>query len=86
VSSDELLLGTTETLCDVRALAVKALKEKAPIIAARQLIRALAKGASNHAAKKQFGDLGILGMNVLNYATEQADLRSWLTLPANAQV
>jgi hypothetical protein len=86
ISSDTKFLGSTETICDIRALAVKALKEKAPIIATRQLIRALAKGASNHAAKKQFGDLGILGMNVINYATEQADLRSWLTLPANAQV
>jgi len=86
VSSDKEHLGTTETICDIRALAVKALKEKAPIIATRQLIRALAKGVSNHAAKKQFGDLGIFGMNVLNYATENADLRSWLTLPSNAQI
>jgi len=86
LSLDEKFLGSTETLCDIRALAVKALKEKAPIIATRQLLRALAKGESNHAAKKQFGDLGNFGMNVLNYATEQADLRSWLTLPANAQI
>jgi len=86
VSSDNQFLGSTEIICDIRALAVKALKEKAPIIATRQLIRALAKGASSHAAKKQFGDLGNFGMNVLNYATENADLRSWLTLPANAQV
>jgi len=86
VSINDMFVGSTETLCDIRALAVKALQEKAPIIATRQLIRAFAKGASSHAAKKQFGDLGNLGMNVLNYATEQADLRSWLTLPANAQV
>ncbi len=86
VSTDDKLLGSTETICDIRALAVKALKEKAPIIATRQLIRALAKGASSHAAKKQFGDLGTFGMNVLNHVTENADLRSWLTLPANAQV
>jgi len=85
-SVDDLFPGSTETICDIRALAVKALQEKAPIIATRQLIRALAKGASSHAAKKQFGDLGNLGMNVLNYATEHADLRSWLTLPANAQI
>jgi hypothetical protein len=86
VSSDNKFLGSTESICDVRTLAVKALKEKAPVIATRQLIRALAKGASSHAAKKQFGDLGNFGMNVINSITEQADLRSWLTLPSNAQI
>ena len=25
-------------------------------------------------------------MSVINYATEHADLRSWLTLPSNAQI
>jgi len=86
ISADGASLGTTEPICDVRALAVKALKEKAPLIAVRQIIRAVAKGASAHAAKKQYGDIGAVGMSIVNIVTEHADLRSWLTLPANAQI
>lgn len=80
------LLGSTEPICDVRALAVKALKEKAPIIATRQIIRAVAKGVTGAAARKQMGELGQFASNIWNLVSESADLRSWLTLPANAQI
>lgn len=80
------LIGSTEPICDVRALAVKALKEKVPAIATRQIIRAIAKGASAAEAKKQMGDLGQLATIVWNLVSENADLRSWLTLPANVQI
>lgn len=80
------LIGSTEPICDVRALAVKALKEKAPVIATRQIIRAITKGASAAEAKKQMGDLGQFAAIVWNMISENADLRSWLTLPANAQI
>jgi len=80
------LIGSTEPICDVRALAVKALKEKAPVIATRQIIRAIAKGVTAAEAKKQMGDLGQFAAIVWNMVSENADLRSWLTLPANAQI
>jgi uncharacterized protein len=80
------LIGSTEPICDVRALAVKALKEKAPVIATRQIIRAVAKGATTAVAKKQMGELGQFASNIWNLISESADLRSWLTLPANAQI
>ncbi len=80
------LIGPTEPICDIHVLAVKALKEKIPAMAIRQIIRAALKGTSNVAAKKAFGDLGTIGMSVLNFATENADQRSWLTLPSNAQI
>lgn len=86
LEADGRMLGMTETICDVRALAVKSLKEKVPVMATRQILRAVAKGLSNHAARKELGDLGGLGMTILNHVTENADLRSWLTLPANAQI
>ena len=79
-------IGSTEPICDIRALAVKALKEKVPAIATRQIIRAIAKGASAAEAKKQMGDLGQFATIVWNLVSENADLRSWLTLPANAQI
>lgn len=80
------LVGSTEPICDVRALAVKALKEKAPVIATRQIIRAVAKGVAAAEAKKKMGDLGQFAANVWNLVSESADLRSWLTLPSNAQI
>jgi hypothetical protein len=80
------LIGSTEPICDVRALAVTALKEKVPVIATRQIIRAIAKGVTAMEAKKQMGDLGQLATIVWNLVSESADLRSWLTLPANAQI
>ncbi|HXE94878.1 MAG TPA: hypothetical protein VN642_00620 [Dongiaceae bacterium] len=80
------LIGSTEPICDVRALAVKALKEQAPVIATRQIIRAVAKGASSAEAKKKMGEFGQFAANVWNLVSENADLRSWLTLPANAQI
>jgi uncharacterized protein len=80
------LIGSTEPICDVRALAVKALKEKAPVIATRQIIRAVAKGVAAAEARKKMGELGLFTAIIWNLVSENADLRSWLTLPANAQI
>ncbi|MDD2364572.1 MAG: hypothetical protein PHN84_00265 [Desulfuromonadaceae bacterium] len=79
-------LGSTEPICDIRALAVKALEEKIPMIAVRQIIRAVAKGVTSAEAKKRAGDLGELAAILWNIVSESADLRSWLTLPSNAQI
>ncbi|MEI7816087.1 MAG: hypothetical protein WCI45_02735, partial [Desulfuromonadales bacterium] len=62
------------------------LKEKAPVIATRQIVRAIAKAAAAAAAKQNLGELGQLAVSVWNLVSENADLRSWLTLPANAQI
>jgi hypothetical protein len=86
IYNNSTLLGTTELICDIRALAVKALKEKAPVIATRQIIRAVAKGAMALESKKLLGGLGQIALSAWNLVSESADLRSWLTLPANAQI
>ena len=86
VLSNTELIGSTEAVCDIRALAVKALQEKVPVIATRQIIRAIAKGVTATNAKKNLGDLGQFAASVWNLISENADLRSWLTLPANAQI
>lgn len=80
------LIGSTEPICDVRALAVKALKEKAPLIATRQIVRAVAKGVTTAEVKNRMGELGQFASNIWNLISENADLRSWLTLPSNAQI
>jgi hypothetical protein len=88
VSDNGQPLGSTYPICDFRALAVKALKEKTPIIATRQVIRAISKGVQSRAASGRRGDntLGLILAGIWNYVSENADLRSWLTLPANAQI
>ncbi len=86
VIGNNQFIGYTEPICDVRALAVKALKEQAPVIATRQIIRAVAKEATAAEAKKQMGDLGQFAANIWSLISENADLRSWLTLPSNAQI
>jgi len=83
---DGVTLGTTEEICDIRALAVKSLQEKMPIILTRQLLRAIAKTATQNAAREKFGDLGQLFTMVYTYVSENADLRCWSTLPESVQL
>lgn len=89
VALDGQPLASTAPICDVAALAARALAEQMPGILARQLVRAVAKGAAAKAAHDQGGSAGqLVELAVLIYslASEQADLRSWLTLPAHVQV
>jgi hypothetical protein len=86
ILNNNTLIGSTEPICDIRALAVKALKEKVPVIVVRQIVRAVAKSVTSVEAKKKLGDLGQFAANVWNLVSESADLRSWLTLPASAQI
>ncbi len=82
-------MGTTAPICYVRALAVKALKEQAFGIAVREVLRAGLKGAASGAARfDDKGNISPIGIavDIVNFATTQADRRSWLTLPDNVQV
>lgn len=79
-------LGQTRQVAHVGAMAVKALKEKIPAMLVRQVLRARTKYEANKAASEQGGIVGSLLSTIYNVVSEQADLRSWLTLPNNAQV
>ena len=73
--------GTLAPLCRVSSLAARALSERMSGILARQIARAVAKGVAVHAAGKNGGDAAVVLVSLWNIASEQADLRSWLTLP-----
>lgn len=73
--------GSLAALCRVSSLAARALSERMPSILARQIARAIAKGVAVHAANKNGGDAAVVLVSLWNIASEQADLRSWLTLP-----
>jgi hypothetical protein len=80
------VIGQTESICLVRSLAVKALKEKYLSICIRQALRLVAKDQIQRAAQAKGGILGKLAVGTVDAAITNADVRSWLTLPDNLQV
>ncbi len=89
VALDGQALASTAPICNVGALAARALAEQMPGILARQVARAVAKAVAAKAAHDQGGNGGEwagLAVTLYNVLSEQADLRSWLTLPAHVQV
>ncbi|MEY4668722.1 MAG: hypothetical protein RL518_1421 [Pseudomonadota bacterium] len=79
-------LGSSERICAIDALAVKAYEESAPSMIARQVVRAAIKGAASSLASHYGGNLAGLAVSAVGVATEIADTRSWRSLPQNAQV
>lgn len=83
----------TELVEDIDAIAHKSLESHMPAIVARSIARAVAKttavraaggsGRNNESAGRLLGELAL---QVTAIATERADTRSWLTLPANIQM
>ncbi|CAA0079958.1 Uncharacterised protein [BD1-7 clade bacterium] len=83
--SGQQQLGSTQPLVNVSALAAKSLQENYPALVVRQILRATAKYQLQREARKSGDGWGGLIANLYNIVSEQADLRSWLTLPHTAQ-
>jgi len=79
-------IGRPEPICQVKALAVKALKEKYWGICLRQILRLIAKDQIQRQAEKKGGDLAKYAFGITDAIITNADMRSWLTLPDNVQV
>ena len=75
----------TTRLLDVRKMAVKALQEQMPAILIRATAGALGKIQAQKKAEQQGGWLGKMAAKVVTAAVTNADLRSWLALPAEVQ-
>ena len=79
-------------ITNIDALAINALKEELPYALARQAARIAVKAQLARKSKnknKQRNnelDLGSIVAQIFNVITEQADKRSWLTLPNQAQI
>jgi uncharacterized protein len=86
VSAGDSTLGATESIVNVHALAVKSLKEHLPAMLVRQTLRAGAKYAMQKEANDRGGALAGITTQIYNIVSEQADRRSWLTLPRDAQI
>jgi hypothetical protein len=76
-------LGETETVVQPSAMAARALSDRIPAMIVRQGLRILAREKiHDNQNGSVFGVLAGLGQLLLN----RADLRSWLTLPAEVQI
>ncbi|MBI3782879.1 MAG: hypothetical protein HY270_05710 [Deltaproteobacteria bacterium] len=84
-SSGEVV-GKTEVMVDIEAMAVRNLHDRYPGLLLRQAIRLAGKAAMAHEAKAQEGVAGALISTAFNLVTEQADLRGWYALPRSIHV
>lgn len=75
----------TRVLADVGGMAAKSLREQAPAMLVRQTLRTVTKYNLQKKANDDFGPLGAFLTQLFNLVSEQADLRSWLSLPAYGQ-
>lgn len=82
----------TEMMENVDAIARKSLDSRMVAITARSIARAVVKTSAVHAASSNNNNDAMVGLleglatQVTAIATERADTRSWLTLPANIQL
>lgn len=76
----------TEVATALSGMAARALRENVPAMLARQTLRATAKYEAQKRANDDLGLFGAFATQVYNLVSETADLRSWLTLPAYAQL
>ena len=81
VTVDDIILSSS-VVEDITPIAIKTLENKNFLIQAKAIARAItkyqtAKAVSNDGKNKWLG----LAANIFNVATEQADTRSWRTLP-----
>ncbi|SON49720.1 COG3014 family protein [Vibrio tapetis] len=85
-SLNELMLDDAtlkqSQLVDVNLMAGNNLSERMPSIIIRQALRVIAKEQIRREAAKNEDDVGNVLLNLWNILTEQADTRSWQTLPA----
>lgn len=85
--------ASTQMMENIDAIASASLDSRMAAITARSIARAVAKGAiqqsvdrSNRNKDPAVELLGSFLVRVASVATERADTRSWLTLPANVQM
>ena len=86
-------LASSQLMEDIDAIARASLDSRMPAITARSIARAVAKGVIQQSVDRAGNNrddgaalLGSFLVRVAAAATERADTRSWLTLPANIQM
>jgi len=75
----------TERMEDISGIALRTLDQSMPAIMARALARAVIKYKMSRQVGEDNGLAGLV-MNIAGVVSEQADTRSWLTLPGEIQM
>ncbi len=86
--------ASTQLMENIDAIARASLDSRMPAITARSIARAVSKGAIQESVDRAGNNrnndaaalIGSFAVRVAAIATERADTRSWLTLPANVQL
>ena len=86
LTTDQKVSANLELVEDVDALARAALGSDMPVITARAIARAVIKHKTQEKVEEERGALAGFLATVVNVATEQADTRSWTTLPQTIQL
>ncbi|MCF1426842.1 MAG: hypothetical protein LPH19_02425 [Shewanella sp.] len=80
----------TAPIANLDAMAINALRQQMPAILLRQAARVAAKAKMNQQAggkhNQNQDNVGAVAVQLFNLVSEQADRRSWLTLPQQAQI
>lgn len=77
---------TVETLVNTDTMARRVLKDQLPGILLRTTVRAVAKSVAQTQAEKKGGPVAGLLVTAASVVTEQADERSWRTLPEKVSI
>jgi hypothetical protein len=78
--------GTSELVEDIEAIAQRTFVQRQSRILLKTIVRGLMKYVAFKTAEKKKGQAAGFLVNLVNVATENADTRSWLTLPNNIQM
>lgn len=84
--SSQNVSANLEVVENVDALAREALETDMPLITTRAIARAVIKHKTQKRVEEKGGAFAGLLATVVNIATEQADTRSWITLPQTIQM
>jgi len=76
----------TSVVSDTDAIAARNLLDEFPILFAKQIARTYLKARATNKLSKEYGVWGALGGTLASFITEQADLRTWSSLPKEIQV
>jgi hypothetical protein len=77
---------TSEQIVRLQSLASKQLQQQMSSVVTRQALRLMAKEKLRNTMSQKGGDIGNILAALYNVASEQADTRSWLTLPDEIQI
>jgi hypothetical protein len=77
---------TSQQIVRLQSVASKQLQDQMPSLVTRQALRLIAKEKLRNTMSQKGGDVGNILAVLYNVASEQADTRSWLTLPDEVQI